>query len=141
MSDFKWGILQATVYGLIQMMIGWYAPPVQTFIYFMAVILLDYVIAFGVLGLSGTISRKLGGNAVSFAVGAFTALFLRFLCHFASGILIWGSFAPEGQPVWLYSLTYNAGYMIPNAIVCGVCIVLLCTVVSPETLRPMKKRA
>ena len=123
--DSKWGIIQATVYGIIQMMIGWYAPPAQTFISFVAVILLDYVIAFGVLGLAGEISRKLGDNRWSNMLASFIVLFLRFLCHFATGILIWSSYAPEGQPVWLYSLLYNGGYMLFETIISMILIVLI----------------
>ena len=52
-------------------------------------------------------------------------LFLRFLCHFATGILIWSSYAPEGQPVWLYSLLYNGGYMLFETIISMILIVLI----------------
>ena len=52
-------------------------------------------------------------------------IFGRFLCSFASGILIWGEYAPEGQPVWLYSLTYNGGYMLPELIITVAAAVLL----------------
>ena len=76
---------------------------------------------------------------VGYGIGAAAANLLRFVCSFLSGIFLWGSYAPEGQPVWLYSLTYNGGYMIPNAIVAAVCLVLLCALVDPKTLRPMKK--
>lgn len=116
-SDFKWGIIQAIVYGVVQLVMGWYAPPAQNFISFALVILLDYIIAFGVLGLAGPISRKTGKTLVSTVIATLAVLFLRFLCHFASGILIWASFAPEGQPVWLYSLLYNGGYMLGEAVV------------------------
>ncbi len=124
-SDYKWGIMQATIYGIIQMMIGWYAPPVQSVVSFLAVILLDYVVAFGVLGLAGPISRKLGGGTISIAIGAFLTLFLRFICHFASGILIWGGLAPEGQPVWLYSLLYNGWYMLGETAVTLLAVLLI----------------
>ena len=117
MSDAKWGITQAVVYSVLQLLLGWYAPPAQTFISFVAVILLDYVIAFGGLGLAGPIARKLGGGRAATAAGVFTVLFIRFLCHFASGILIWGCLAPKGQPVWLYSLLYNGGYMLGETVV------------------------
>ena len=117
MADFKWGIIQASVYGIVQLMIGWYAPPAQTAISFIAVFLLDYIVAFGVLGLAGGISRKLGDKTWSMMVAGAMVMFLRFLCHFASGILIWSSYAPEGQPVWLYSLLYNGGYMLFETII------------------------
>ena len=125
MSDLKWGLVQATVYGVIQLMIGWYAPPAQTFISFLLVILLDYVIAFGALGFAGSIYRKTGESALGMTVSCLSVLFVRFLCHFASGILIWGSFAPEGQPVWLYSLLYNGGYMLGEAAVSLVAVLLI----------------
>ena len=40
---------------------------------------------------------------------------------------------------WLFSLTYNGGYMLPNAILTGVLTVLLCALLDPVTLRRMKK--
>ncbi|MBE6626715.1 MAG: energy-coupled thiamine transporter ThiT, partial [Ruminococcaceae bacterium] len=46
-------------------------------------------------------------------------------CHYISGIWLWGEYAPEGQPVWLYSLTYNGTYMAVNIIMAAVVIVLL----------------
>lgn len=52
MFDVKWGLLSAVVYAIIQIMMGFYPPPTQTFGYFVLVVLLDYVFAFGVLGLA-----------------------------------------------------------------------------------------
>jgi thiamine transporter ThiT len=42
--------------------------------------------------------------------------------------------------VWVYSLTYNGSYMIPNAILTTVLIVALCLAVDPTTMRPMKRK-
>jgi len=39
---------------------------------------------------------------------------------------------------WIYSLGYNAGYMIPNAILTATLAVVLCRLLDPLTLRPMK---
>ncbi len=41
----------------------------------------------------------------------------------------------------MYSLVYNGGYMLPNAVLVGVLSVLLCAALDPKTLRPMKKKA
>ena len=41
--------------------------------------------------------------------------------------------------IWWYSLTYNGSYMLPNAVLAGVLIVVLCAAVDPKTLRPYKK--
>jgi thiamine transporter len=62
------------------------------------------------------------------------------VCSFLSGVLLWDSYAPEGMNVWIYSLTYNGSYMIPNAILTTALIVVLCLAVDPTTLRPMKRK-
>ena len=38
---------------------------------------------------------------------------IRFICHFISGIVIWGQWADDMAPV-VYSLIYNAQYMVPE---------------------------
>ncbi|UKI35699.1 MAG: energy-coupled thiamine transporter ThiT [Clostridiales bacterium] len=48
--------------------------------------------------------RLMGSKRWAMPVSAAIVTFLRFLCHFASGIILWGSYAPEGQPVWIYSI-------------------------------------
>ena len=104
--------------------------------------MLDYVIAFTVLGAADLFTKPFSNKLVGYTVGALAVTFIRFLCSFLSGVLIWGSYAPEGQPVWLYSLTYNGGYMIPNMILTAVIILVLCVAIDPKTLRrPQKESA
>lgn len=115
-KDFRWGLLACFAYSLIQMMLGFMAPPVASFGYFVAVVMLDYVVAFTVICLVNPISKLFKNELVGVGIGTCTALLCRFLCHFMGGMLIWGVYAPEGQPVWLYSLLYNGGYMLPELI-------------------------
>jgi len=105
----KWAVLAATAFGGLQMVILFYPPPVKTVPAFACVVLLDYVIAFGVLGLAGWFGRPFTGYK-KMIVGTGIAVFLRFLCHFVSGIIIWKSFSTI-QPVWLYSLVYNGSFL------------------------------
>ena len=137
----KWGVVTGFVHSVLQLMMGWYAPPAGTLAAVIACVLLDYILAFTILG-TAVIFVPLGGknSLVGYGIGAVAANLLRFGCSFLSGIFLWGSYAPEGQPVWFYSLTYNGGYMIPNALVAAVCIVLLCTLADPKTLRPRRKK-
>ncbi len=121
----KWGIGTAFVHSLLQMLLGFYPPPAQTFMAFVGVILLDYVLAFTVLGTSAFFGKPFKNRIASVAVGATVVGVLRFLCSFLSGILIWSSYTPEGTPVWLYSLTYNGGYMLPEIIITVVVAVIL----------------
>ena len=121
----KWGIGTAFVHSLLQMLLGFYPPPAQTFMAFVGVILLDYVLAFTVLGTAAFFGKPFKNRIASVAVGATVVGVLRFLCSFLSGILIWSSYTPEGTPVWLYSLTYNGGYMLPEIIITVVVAVIL----------------
>lgn len=137
----KWGLVTGFVYSVLQLLTGWYAPPAGTAIAVFGCILLDYVLAFTVLGTAALFVPMFKNHRlVGYGVGAAVVNLLRLVCSFLSGVLLWGEYAPEGQPVWLYSLVYNGGYMIPNAIVAAVALVLLCMVVDPQTLRPMKKK-
>ncbi len=121
----KWGLLTSITYALVQMAIGFYPPPTGDMVSFALVVLLDYVIAFGVLGLAGSLASPFRHPMAKVAIGGGVVLSLRFLCHFVSGILIWSSFAPEGQPVWLYSLVYNASYMLAELIITLSVLILL----------------
>ena len=127
--DVKWALITSVAYAAIQMALGFYAPPVQDFISFLLVILLDYVLAFGVLGLAGTFGRLFKHPVAQIVGGSTIAIALRFLCHFISGIVIWGSYAPEGQPVWLYSLSYNGFYILFELIVSVVVVLVLSRVI------------
>lgn len=105
----KQGIISAFVFSLLQMVTAGVAvPPTQNFLSYTLVVLLDYIFAFTVLGLAGIIYNK---NKWSVPLSGGVVVFLRFLCHFISGIIIWGVYAPEGQSPALYSLLYNGSYM------------------------------
>lgn len=121
----KWGVISALVYSLIQMATGFYPPPVQTWYYFLIVVLLDYVVAFGVFGLAGEFYRLMKRKIWAIPLSGVIVLAVRYLCHFISGVLIWGVYAPEGQPVWIYSLVYNGLYMVPEIIINAVVLAVL----------------
>jgi len=113
----KWGLCSAFCYAILQMMFGFYPPPTQTVFYFILVVLLDYIFAFGVLGLAGFFYSVFGKRYFAAPLSAFIVTSLRYVCHILSGILIWGVYAGEGQSVFMYSLVYNGTYMIPEIII------------------------
>ena len=141
----KWGLSAGFVYASVQMLLGLSLPPANTFWAVALCILLDYILAFTLLGLAPAFSapfEKSGKPSVRIAgyvVGAVGASFLRFVCSFISGIILWDSYTPEGMSVWVYSLVYNGSYMLGNAAIAAVVLVLLCSAVDPKTLKPMKK--
>lgn len=120
----KWGLFTGLVNSLLQMMLGFWAPPVPSFLYFLGEVLLDYVLAFMALGLADVFARPFKDRTVGVAVGTAAVCLLRFLCSFFSGVLIWGNLS-DGLPAWTYSLSYNASYMLPETILTVVGAVLL----------------
>ena len=124
---FYWSLTTAVAYSLIQMMLGFYAPPVENLMYYSLMVLLDYVVAFGVLCIAGPIYRTMKQNlpvGMRMMTAVLICFVMRFLCHFASGIIIWSAYAPEGQPAWLYSLVYNGPYMLGECIISGIIVFL-----------------
>ena len=132
-----WGILSAFVYSGVQLVTGWYAPPAGTLVSFILCILLDYVLAFTVLGLAGFFAAFFKNKLFGYGFGAFSVCMLRFVCSFLSGAILWGDWiAWEGfSNPWLYSFCYNISYMLPNAVITGVIIAALCSVFNPKTLK------
>ncbi len=138
----KWGVGAGLAFSCIQMIMSFYIPPAGTGLAVLLCVLLDYVVAFGAIGLADVFAKLCGGHRlVGYGVGGGVVCLIRFLCSFTSGIALWGSYAPEGMNVWVYSLAYNASYMLPNAILTALLAVLLCRALDPTTLRPMKKAA
>ena len=135
-----WGLITAFAYSALQLITGWYAPPAGTLLSFILCILLDYVIAFTVLGLSGFFASFFKKNQLfGYGFGAFCVCMLRFVCSFLSGAILWGEYITWGfENVWAYSFVYNISYMLPNAILTAVIIIALCKVFNPKTLKRSK---
>ena len=102
----KWGCAGGFVYACLQMLQDFWPPPTGTVFGYICVIMLDYIIAFTVLGLSGLFR----GRRYGLLYAAPLCCFLRFVSHFISGIVIWNIYKGE-LPVWLYSLSYNGSFM------------------------------
>ena len=112
------GFLSATVYGLLQQLLGLSALSyVTTWQSIVAVILLDYVIAFAVIGLAGIFRKAIENQALSICIGSFTVCLLRYTCHVISGATVWAGLSIPSEAALIYSLSYNATYMIPETII------------------------
>ena len=123
----KWGLFTGFVNSLLQMLLGFWAPPTPTFLYFLGEVLLDYLVAFTPLGLAGLFKGKKWGIFVGTVVGCLG----RFVIHFISGVTVYAQYMPEEfmgmtmtSPVF-YSVLYNGTYMLPNTILAIVICALL----------------
>ncbi|MGB7605051.1 MAG: energy-coupled thiamine transporter ThiT [Lutisporaceae bacterium] len=97
----KPGLLAGTVYGVLQFLLG------GSYVIHPLSILLDYVLAFGLLGLAGLFSKSLWGVYL----GVFTGIFGRFVSSVLSGVILFASYAPPGMNPWIYSIGYNGSYL------------------------------
>ena len=105
------GLVTGVVYGFLQL-----ALP-GAFVFHPLQALLDYPLAFGALAVGGFVAvtgwRSLA-VAVAFACAA------RFVFHFLSGLIFFAEYAPGWEAPWLYSLTYNVLYLLPEAVLTAV---------------------
>jgi thiamine transporter len=116
MFGIKWGICSGLVYGVIQMFFGFGNFAYATgFIAVLTIALFDYVVAYGVLGLSGIFMKLVKNKAVAALLGVILCCFLRFVCHFITGVTVWREIVSTWGAIW-YSITYNASYMLPEII-------------------------
>lgn len=122
---FKWGILTGFTYGLLQLLTGLknvsYATSATAGI---AIIMLDYILAFTVLGLLGIFKKNKHQTGV-LVVGTFVVCFMRFICHFITGCTVWAGVSIPTSDGAIYSLIYNAAYMVPETVVTVYVMALL----------------
>ena len=130
----KVGLPAAFVYSVLQLILGinnvaWVPSAGGRIL----CILFDYILAFSVLGLAGAATMLCPtGNEktnlwIAAVVGTLAVVLLRFACHIVSGAVIWYALDLEwyaddpGHIVhkygaWLFSLVYNAGFMVPETL-------------------------
>lgn len=110
----KNGVAASSVLAMFEMIMGY-----KNFVHvtglaaYLTVAVVDYIIAFGCLGLGGMFKGKFGGKQTAeLAFGGAVVCIIRFICHYVCGVTIWKSYCPEGMAVELYSLFYNGSYML-----------------------------
>ena len=144
----KWGVACGAVFGIIDCLMGasgTLAYLTDNVLNFILCLLFDYIVAFAVLGLASIFKAKIKSSKVSFALGSGFAVFLRFLCHFVTGWVVWGVYAEDtlsvnefglkiidtfsGQALAaVYSLIYNGSYMLPELIISVIGAVVLISI-------------
>lgn len=129
----KWGLAASFVEAVIQLAFGitmdgifaWGLTPGSL----IGVIVLDYLLAYTVIGLAGIFRGK---GYLGICLGTGLSLALRFVSHLFSGAVIFANFEQfvafgadwVGRP-WLYSVCYNGAYMLPEILITMVAAVVL----------------
>lgn len=119
MFGIRKGVMCGFIYGLLQSVQDpWVVHPIQY--------ILDYPLAFAMVGLCGGLFRKLFAkltklpdrvrDGLAISLGILAGVSLRYFCHVISGAVYFGEYAADygfGN-AWTYSFTYNALYVFPD---------------------------
>lgn len=98
------GLMTGVAYGILQLL-------VDPYVLFPMQLVLDYLLAFGSLGLSGIFASSKNG----LVKGYLTGILGRYVFAVLSGWIFFGEYAWEGWPVLPYSLVYNGIYIFAEA--------------------------
>lgn len=121
------GILTGVAYGILQLLIDPYVLyPMQ--------LVVDYLLAFGALGLSGIFTNSKYGILKGYCV----AILGRFVFAVISGWIFFGSYAWEGWGALPYSLAYNAIYIFSEA---AITLIILAIPAVNKALASVKRMA
>lgn len=149
-----WGLFTAACYSLIQIVISLtqgaggtvmalLMPASDDFMGYgagVAIIVIDYIIAYTVLGLGGIFRNKIKSKTLALVLGVVVAIALRYLAHIISGYVFYGAWAEwfftqegfysigsfilnafSGKALSLvYSIFYNGLYMIPEIVITAI---------------------
>ena len=122
------GLATGLIVGVLQMMFG-------AFIVHWLQAILDYGLAFTVIGLAAIVRQPLLKATEAFnkakttlfiVIGAFVGGVLRFICHLLAGVIFFKEYAGDDN-VWIYSIIYNGSFMLPATIITAIIAVLLFT--------------
>ncbi|MBQ7858719.1 MAG: energy-coupled thiamine transporter ThiT [Faecalibacterium sp.] len=141
----RWGLLTAFANSIIQFVQGiGNLAYCQTLTAQIGCVLLDYLLAFTLLGLAAALAKPAANKTVGAGLGTAGVCLLRFVCSFLSGYIVWKDYdyafewlnnfrwgawfttnLGENALCWFYSLAYNATYMLPETVLTVVGVVVL----------------
>ncbi|EKY27931.1 energy-coupled thiamine transporter ThiT [Clostridium celatum] len=104
------GLFTGFLFGVFKLILDPYIlNPIQ--------VLFDYPLPFMAVGIAGFFKNKY--------IGASIGMFLRFISHFISGVIFFGSYAPEGMSPIIYSLVVNGSAVGGELLICLVLLAFL----------------
>lgn len=113
-----WGFGVGFANGILQLLMGLntlsYATSPTAAV---AIILLDYIIAFSVSGFGGIFKNIFKKQSYSIVSGTALVCLLRYICHVISGCTVWAGLSIPNTQAFIYSIAYNATYMLPELII------------------------
>ena len=151
----RWGLVSGFTYAMLQMALGastvtaafqpGYFGEGTMLLNALLMCLLDYVLAYTLLGLGGIFRDRIAHSGLALMLGSLVALGGRYLAHILSGYILFAGwaewfFTQEGFPAWgaqlvetlspaalgwVYSIVYNGMFMVPEILLTAVVALLL----------------
>ena len=121
------GIMTGVAYGVLQLL-------VDPYVLFPLQLVVDYLLAFGALGLSGLFTNAKHG----LIKGYLTGVLGRYVFAVISGWIFFGTYAWEGWPALPYSLVYNGIYIFAESV---ITLVILAIPAVSKMMGNLKKTA
>lgn len=90
-----------------------------------AIIMLDYILAFTAMGLGGIFRKSVKKQSTALALGTIVVCAVRFVCHVISGCTVWAGVSIPDADGLIYSIGYNAVYMVPETIITVAAAVMI----------------
>lgn len=114
------GLFTGFLFGVLKLTIDPYIlNPIQ--------VLFDYPLPFMAVGIAGFFKNKY--------LGATLGMLLRFICHFISGVVFFGSYAPAGMSPIIYSIGVN-GFAVGGELL--ICLALLAFLPIERLIKTLK---
>ena len=126
MYGMKWGFFVSFTYSCIQICMDLFLGKGSTIIALftpssddymglwaaIAILVIDYLLAYTLLGLGGVFRNKIKSKTVAIVLGVVLALGVRYVCHIVSGYIFYGAWAE-----WFFTQEgfYNVGGLIIDA--------------------------
>ena len=154
----RWGLVSGVAYAMIEMAIGaktvtaafqpGYFGDGTLILNALIMCLLDYLVAYTMLGLGGIFRDRIEHRGKALICGSLVALGARYVAHILSGYILFAGwaewfFTQEGFPAWgaalvnslnpgllglVYSIVYNGMYMVPEMILTAIAAGLIARV-------------
>ncbi len=121
----KIGLCTGFTYGLLRIILSFDIPPAGNFMSLILVCIMDYLLAYVVIGLASVFTFGIRKKSIAIFAAAFTAGFIKYVISVLSGVLIWQNYVAHEQSVWIYSTIYNASYMLPEIIIASFACALV----------------
>ena len=132
------GCFAGLAYGLLQLTFSSSLSYVTGFWSVAAVVVLDFLVAFAAVGASGAF-RRMKNQPRALMCGAITYGVLRYLLHVVSGATVWAGISIPTAAALLYSVGYNATYMLPETVIAAAAAYLLGTMLDFQKDVPVRR--